>query len=115
LVIVALASITVGCANVPKVDELGEAISATGMLFRGAVTANRTIALRIGEENQAYELLTRKPFTLADRPGERMLIECRATGPDLLHIAKSDAGYDVAISHKLMDELTSGYLTQSHA
>lgn len=60
-----------GCASLPaaeKASALGEAISSTGKLLRDSLAANRTIAVRIGEEVQAYNYIKNDVFTLDDEP-----------------------------------------------
>jgi hypothetical protein len=60
-----------GCAGLPeaeKASQLGTAISASGKLLRDAVAANRTNAIRIGEEKQANILLLAKDVSQSAPP-----------------------------------------------
>ncbi|MBB3019540.1 hypothetical protein FHR70_002605 [Microvirga lupini] len=64
-------SLLMGCSALPssqKVDAFGGAAAAGSTLLQNAATANRTLALRIGEEDQAARYVRGGAFTLADKP-----------------------------------------------
>jgi hypothetical protein len=58
----------VGCSSLPNVADYGEAVSNASTLYTATVNANRTLALRIGEEVEAEKFLSGKAFALGDKP-----------------------------------------------
>lgn len=66
-----MACLLAGCAALPaaeKAGALGSAISATGKYVRDTLAANRTLAIKSGEENQVLQYMQGKDFTLRDDP-----------------------------------------------
>lgn len=72
-----IALCSAACSTLPtsqSVSDFGAAASVGTGLLRNAVSAHRTIALRIGEEDQVGRLLVRSRWSLGDRP-DAMLSE----------------------------------------
>jgi hypothetical protein len=64
-------SLLAGCSTLPsaeKVDAFGGATAASSTLLQNAAVANRTLALRIGEEDQAARYIRGGVFSLSDKP-----------------------------------------------
>jgi hypothetical protein len=60
-----------GCSTLPaanKVSEFADAATTGTGLLKSAVASNRTLALRIGEEEQVGNFLVKSRWSLGDRP-----------------------------------------------
>jgi hypothetical protein len=68
------------CAGLPeaeKASQLGEAIGTSGKVLREAVAANRTNAIRIGEEKQVSALLLAKDVSAGAAPDSEAVRQAR--------------------------------------
>lgn len=71
IVAAVVAMAATSCAVLPtteKVSAFGESASTTATVVKASITAHQTIALRIGEEQQANNLLAGRLYTLDDAP-----------------------------------------------
>jgi hypothetical protein len=60
------------CAALPaaeKAGALGDSISATGKVMRASIAANRSLSIKVGEEDQSNKYIKKENFTLNDAPG----------------------------------------------
>lgn len=60
------------CAALPaaeKAGALGDSISATGKVMRASIAANRSLSIKVGEENNSNKYINKDNFTLDDAPG----------------------------------------------